>query len=186
MTDFAMEYPCHSPIEQRWFTVRVTQFVLRGEVHIVVTHDNITERKLAEMRLQRANRLLEEQATTDVLTGVGNRRLFDQALLREWRRHRRSGRPLSMLLLDIDEFKKFNDTSGHLAGDDCLREVAETIQTAVGRPGDFVARYGGEEFAVILPETDAPGALALRGRSPRNSTSAICPTPAPASGRSLP
>jgi diguanylate cyclase (GGDEF)-like protein len=159
--DFTMEYPCHSPSEQRWFTVRVTRFVLRGDVHIVVTHDNITERKLVEMRLQRANRLLEEQATTDVLTGVGNRRSFDKTLSREWRRHRRSGRPLSLLLLDIDEFKKFNDSLGHLAGDNALREVAETIQTAVGRPGDFLARYGGEEFAVILPETAAPGALTL-------------------------
>lgn len=159
--NFAMEYPCHSATMKRWFNVRVTRFVLDGQVHIVVTHDNITERKLVEIRLQRANRLLEEQATTDVLTGVGNRRLFDMALTQEWKRHRRSRTPLSLLLLDIDEFKQYNDSCGHLAGDDCLRDVAETIQSAVGRPGDMVARYGGEEFAVILPETDRSGALAL-------------------------
>lgn len=159
--DFQLEYPCHSPTEQRWFNVRVTRFVIGSQVRIVVTHDDTTERKLGEIRLREANRLLEAQATSDGLTGVCNRRRFDQVLAREWKRHARSGAPLSLLLLDVDHFKRYNDSCGHLAGDDCLREVAQTIRSSAGRPGDLVARYGGEEFAAILPETDRAGAFAM-------------------------
>jgi diguanylate cyclase (GGDEF)-like protein len=159
--DFQLEYPCHSPAIPRWFTVRVTRFAVGEQAHIVVTHDDITQRKLAELKLQEANRLLAAQATTDGLTGLANRRHFDDVLAREWRRHARSASPLSLLLIDVDHFKKYNDSRGHLAGDDCLREVAESLRASVCRPGDLVARYGGEEFAAILPETDRGGALAM-------------------------
>ncbi|WP_406699120.1 diguanylate cyclase [Singulisphaera sp. Ch08] len=159
--DFQLEYPCHSTVEYRWFSVRVTRFVIDSEVHVVATHDNITEKKLTEIRLLEANRLLGAQAMTDGLTGVANRRHFDLTLAREWKRHSRSRSPLSLLLLDIDYFKRYNDSCGHLAGDDCLKEIARTIQSAAGRPGDLVARYGGEEFAVILAETDHAGSLAM-------------------------
>lgn len=160
---FHLEYPCHSPMEQRWFSVRVTRFLIGSQIRIVVTHDNITTRKLAEIRLHEANLLLERRATTDGLTGVANRGHFDTMLALEWERHARSNLPLSVLLMDLDYFKNFNDTCGHLAGDECLREVARTIRTAVGRPGDLVARYGGEEFVVILAETESTGALAVAG-----------------------
>ncbi|WP_165244423.1 diguanylate cyclase [Paludisphaera soli] len=160
---FELEYPCHSPTEDQWFTLRITRFLAGSRGYIVVTHDDVTKRKLAELRLQEANRLLQAQATTDGLTGVSNRRHFDQTLAREWDRHARTGAPLSVLLLDVDHFKKYNDFHGHLAGDDCLREVARTIQGAVARPGDLAARYGGEEFAAILPETDRVGAVAMAG-----------------------
>jgi diguanylate cyclase (GGDEF)-like protein len=159
--DFQLEYPCHSPTEHRWYIVRVTRFVVGPEIFVVVTHDNITKRKLAEQELQEANRLLEAQAATDGLTGVANRRHFDRVLALEWRRHARSGSSLSLLLIDVDHFKKPNDAHGHLAGDDCLREVARTLQASVRRPADLVARYGGEEFAVVLPVTDGPGALVM-------------------------
>ena len=159
--DFQLEYPCHSPTEHRWFIVRVTRFVVDSETFVVVTHDNITHRKLAEQELQDANRLLEAQASTDGLTGVANRRHFDRVLALEWRRHARSASPLSLLLIDVDHFKKYNDAHGHLEGDDCLREVARTLQASVRRPGDLVARYGGEEFVVVLPETERPGGLAM-------------------------
>jgi diguanylate cyclase (GGDEF)-like protein len=160
---FQLEYPCHSPTRMQWYIVRITRFAVGRKIFIVVTHDDITQRKLAELRLQEVNRLLEARATTDGLTGVPNRRHFDETLAREWKRHARAASPLSLLLIDVDHFKKYNDDRGHLAGDDCLREVAKTLEASAGRPGDLVARYGGEEFAAILPETDREGALAISG-----------------------
>ncbi|MCS6958662.1 MAG: diguanylate cyclase [Pseudanabaenaceae cyanobacterium SKYGB_i_bin29] len=109
--------------------------------------------------LRNANEQLQRLAMIDGLTQVSNRRLFDEKLEQEWRRLSRSESPLSIILCDVDYFKKYNDTYGHLAGDACLKEVAKAIQLAVRRPADVVARYGGEEFAVILPETGAAGAL---------------------------
>jgi diguanylate cyclase (GGDEF)-like protein len=161
--DFQLEYPCHSPTEQRWFIVRATRFVIGSEAFLVVTHDNITQRKLAEADLLEANRRLEAQASTDGLTGVANRRHFDRMLALEWKRHARSASPLSLLLIDVDHFKKYNDARGHLEGDDCLRQVALALRVSAGRPGDLVARYGGEEFVAILPETDRAGARAMAG-----------------------
>ncbi len=150
---FYLEYPCHSPDEQRWFCVWVTRFQIAKSVRIVVTHDNITQRKLAELKLQEANRQLGLMAATDGLTGIANRRRFDEVLEQEWKRHERLRLPLSAAFVDIDCFKQFNDAYGHLAGDGCLRAVAQAIQTIVARAGDFVARYGGEEFAIVLPNT---------------------------------
>jgi len=103
--------------------------------------------------LEQANARLEQEASTDGLTELANRRVFDERLELEWRRCRRSRQPLSLLMIDIDHFKRFNDNHGHVAGDQCLREVARTISTSVARAADLVARYGGEEFAAILPET---------------------------------
>lgn len=102
--------------------------------------------------LMDANTLLQQQATHDSLTGLANRREFDQVIETELRRARRGGRWLSLLMLDIDCFKRYNDTLGHLAGDDCLRQVAQCLRACFQRGSDRVARYGGEEFAVILPE----------------------------------
>jgi len=101
---------------------------------------------------------LRELSSLDGLTGIANRRSFDEALAREWARAQREGRPLSLLMMDIDHFKAYNDHHGHLAGDGCLAEVAGTIAAAVRRAGDHAARYGGEEFAVILPNADAVAA----------------------------
>lgn len=95
----------------------------------------------------------------DGLTEVANRRGFDQHLTKEWRRLAREQAPLSLILCDIDYFKRYNDFYGHQAGDDCLRQIAQAIVRAVQRPADLVARYGGEEFAIILPNTDAEGAV---------------------------
>ncbi len=103
-------------------------------------------------------------AMTDGLTGVLNRRAFDEALAREWTHTVQTSGQMSLLLLDIDHFKDFNDTYGHQAGDDCLRVVAAAIRDALGRPTDLLARYGGEEFAVILPDVEASGAVEVAGR----------------------
>jgi diguanylate cyclase (GGDEF)-like protein/PAS domain S-box-containing protein len=121
-----------------------------GEETVVVLRD-VTKQKLLEEKL-------EWLAMTDGLTGVANRRAFDEALEREWKRTLREGVQMSLLLMDIDHFKEFNDHYGHQVGDDCLRAAA---QAAVGvvRTTDLVARYGGEEIAVILPLADVAGAL---------------------------
>jgi diguanylate cyclase (GGDEF)-like protein len=113
----------------------------------------------ANAHLSRAIETLHRISTQDGLTGIANRRQFDETLMTEWRRASRSQSPLSLLLLDIDAFKAFNDSAGHQAGDDCLRRVAQTLSDSLKRAADFVARYGGEEFAVLLPETDATHAL---------------------------
>ena len=111
--------------------------------------------------LQQANQALENLATLDGLTKIANRRKFDQYLQQEWGRAERSRSPLSMILCDIDHFKKYNDTYGHQAGDACLQQVAKTLSQSVSRAMDLAARYGGEEFALILPDTSAQGALHL-------------------------
>ncbi|OGQ87319.1 MAG: hypothetical protein A2512_08165 [Deltaproteobacteria bacterium RIFOXYD12_FULL_56_24] len=128
---------------------------------IVESFQEITQRKQAEKVLEEANRKLEALSMTDSLTGVANRRRFDAVLAREYARHARSGAELSLIMLDIDHFKDFNDCYGHLKGDECLRQVAQAMADCVVRPTDLVARYGGEEFACILPETDSHGAIAI-------------------------
>ena len=109
-------------------------------------------------QLQIVNQTLQHQAMIDGLTHVANRRRFDDYLNQEWLRHTREGKPLALILCDVDYFKQYNDTYGHLAGDECLVKVAETLKYVTKRSADLVARYGGEEFAVILPNTDCGGA----------------------------
>jgi diguanylate cyclase (GGDEF)-like protein len=112
-------------------------------------------------QLEVANQELKRLATLDGLTGLANRRRFDEYIEQEWQRLAREQEPLSLILCDIDFFKLYNDTYGHQAGDDCLKQVATALRHSVKRPADLVARYGGEEFAVILPHTTAAGALCL-------------------------
>ncbi len=133
---------------------------------LVIIIRDITERKLAEKQIQELVQQLEIEknaalvnALTDSLTGLANRRYFDDAINTEFNRLRRSGAPLSLIMLDIDHFKQFNDFYGHLAGDNCLKVVAAALKTVVGRVPDVIARYGGEEFVAILPETDKSGAI---------------------------
>ena len=114
--------------------------------------------------LKRQADVLEKLAHSDPLTGIANRRQFGHTFAMEWKRAAREDKPLSVLMIDIDYFKAYNDHYGHGAGDDCLRQVAVALAKGVCRPGDLVARYGGEEFVVILPETDAVAARQLAGR----------------------
>jgi len=107
---------------------------------------------------RRAQAALEQLATRDGLTGIANRRTFDEKLGNEWKRQLRDSRTLSLLMIDVDHFKLFNDAYGHQAGDNCLQQIARVLEQVVFRPGDLVARYGGEEFVVILTATHAQGA----------------------------
>lgn len=115
---------------------------------------DISDRKANEHEMQRLNRELEQLSFTDGLTGIANRRLFDSKLESAWTQSRAAQLPLSLIILDIDRFKNFNDIHGHLAGDDCLKRVASALLSVVRRAGDVVARFGGEEFILLLPETD--------------------------------
>lgn len=119
------------------------------------------QQALLHQQLAEANLALQRLATTDGLTGLANRRHFDEYFNQEWRRIARDQQPLSLILCDVDFFKLYNDTYGHQAGDYCLKSVAKAIRNMVKRPADLVARYGGEEFAIILPNTDVIGAIAV-------------------------
>lgn len=125
---------------------------------------DIDARKRMEASLAAANSRLAALNRLDGLTSIANRRHFDTVLAEECLRHARTGEMLSLILVDIDHFKTFNDTYGHVDGDTCLRRVATTLASTVNRPGDLVARYGGEEFACILPMTDFKGACGLAER----------------------
>jgi diguanylate cyclase (GGDEF)-like protein len=112
-------------------------------------------------RVDRANRATRVQALCDGLTELPNRRCFDLTIEREFQRTARNGRPLSLIMVDIDLFKSFNDRYGHPAGDTCLRAISAAVQGVLCRPGDMAARYGGEEIAILLPETDVAGAARI-------------------------
>lgn len=140
-----------------WMEVspRIVRDAITNEVtEAVIILRDVTERKRLEERLTAL-------AMTDGLTGLANRRAFDDVLEREWKRTLREGSQMSLLLLDVDRFKQFNDHYGHQVGDDCLRSVADAVKGVVRRETDTAARYGGEEIAVILPFTDSSGALAI-------------------------
>ena len=148
---------------------------IRDVVHVVRGADgevesligfmfDISERKKTEQQLLDLQKELESLSFKDALTGVANRRMFDSILEAEWVSARRNGQPLSIILVDIDFFKQYNDEYGHMQGDACLRQVAEVIDSAATRARDALARLGGEEFALILPETDAHAAMTVAER----------------------
>jgi diguanylate cyclase (GGDEF)-like protein/PAS domain S-box-containing protein len=130
----------------------------------VFTLRDATDRKAAEIKLREALEQTERMAATDGLTGLANRQRFDAVADKEWRRCRREDKPLSVLLLDVDHFKHFNDRYGHLEGDGCLRAIASQLAAAARRPGDLAARYGGEEFLILMPDTDAHGSRLMAER----------------------
>ncbi len=181
---FAMEYPCNSPDRQRWFIARVTRCQIDGAHYVVVAHDDITARKLAEIGLAAADRELraakqaleasnhalqraleraELLARTDELTGVHRRRHFFALAIHALRVAQRYRQPLSLVMFDIDHFKHVNDRFGHPAGDAVLQEVAARVTRHL-RASDVFARYGGEEFAILMPDTDVGQAQQLAER----------------------
>lgn len=135
---------------------QVTEFFAQKTIE----EKNIELEKI-NLELQEANQKLSELSRIDGLTGIFNRFMFDRTIQSEWDRCKRQFQPLSLIMIDIDFFKSFNDNYGHLAGDDCIRKVAGILSACVSRASDTVARYGGEEFAVILPFTEKVNAQAL-------------------------
>src|SRR5690606_20962608 len=113
----------------------------------------------SQQQLQKSNFELQRLTNTDGLTGIANRRYFDDYLSAEWKRARREQQELSILLIDVDNFKLYNDTYGHVAGDLVLKQVAKSLEASAMRPADLSARFGGEEFAIILPATGSNGAV---------------------------
>jgi len=138
---------------------------IAGQLSMIISKSTLYKDLLeTKERLEAANRELETLASADGLTGVANRRAFDRGLEREWRRAVRARAPLSLLLIDVDFFKAYNDRYGHAAGDDCLRGIASTLSVGARRAGDLVARYGGEEFAVVLSDCTDESARQLAER----------------------
>jgi diguanylate cyclase (GGDEF)-like protein/PAS domain S-box-containing protein len=152
--NFYFEYPCHSPDDKRWFMMRVTPFMIEDNNYCVISHQNITERKLAEEKVLNLSRI-------DSLTDIPNRRCFDNFLNTEWKRCNRQGLPISLALIDLDHFKLINDTYGHQAGDRCLKLVGDVLKEFSKRPSDICARYGGEEFVIVYGNTDLEEAKVL-------------------------
>ncbi|MCB2225277.1 MAG: diguanylate cyclase [Desulfarculaceae bacterium] len=155
----AMDY-ITKPIKEVELTARV-----RSALALKLEMD---QRKAREKELQRltrqlakANQELRLLSGRDGLTGVANRRFYEEQLARQWAHCQREQTPLGMLMIDIDHFKGYNDRYGHLAGDDCLRRVAQALEAGLNRPVDLLARYGGEEFVAILPYTDDQGAMVV-------------------------
>lgn len=132
---------------------------MERDAAFVELHNMQKQLEDANMQLQQRNAELDRLSTMDGLTGIANRRHFDDVLEREWLRASREKIKLSLIMIDIDYFKLYNDNYGHQGGDDCLKQVAAALQNTICRPGDLVARYGGEEFAVILPNTPKDGAM---------------------------
>ncbi len=142
--------------------IRTLPDEITGEPNAFVANvRDISERVDSERKLAEVHEHVQQQAQRDSLTQLANRRCFDEALEREWRRGRRTGNPLALLMVDIDHFKRVNDTYGHRAGDQCLQSLATILRRLARRPSDIIARYGGEEFAVLLPDIDLATAMVL-------------------------
>jgi diguanylate cyclase (GGDEF)-like protein len=143
----------------------VSPVVLRAKINAMQRITDMRQRLVdLTQELEGKNASLKQESSQDALTGIPNRRSFDAAFDQEWNHAMRTGKPLALLLADVDYFKRYNDTYGHQRGDDALKAVANAMRSAARRKVDLVARYGGEEFALLLPETPPVSALLVAGR----------------------
>ena len=152
-----------SPIEKPELFLRI-EGLMRVRRMSLQLQEKIEQEHLINQKLEAKNKILLTLATLDGLTQIPNRRSFDEMLNQEWLRLCREQQSLFLILCDIDYFKTYNDNFGHLAGDECLIKVAQTLHQVIRRPADLVARYGGEEFGIILPNTSAQGAIHMAQR----------------------
>jgi diguanylate cyclase (GGDEF)-like protein len=155
-----LRYPMTAMVAQNSSAV-LDEWYGQLQVHCIIVLSILTVIGMLGYRVEQANRTTRLQALSDGLTGLANRRCFDETIERELRRAVRNGHPLSLVMVDIDLFKTFNDQYGHLAGDGCLRAIGTAMREVLRRPADIAARYGGEEFAILLPETDVAGAIQI-------------------------
>lgn len=162
IASFSLEYPCDSPTEERWFCLRATR-ASGPERTFVLAHENITARKKVEKELDEILARERTLARTDDLTGAFNRRQFFELAAHEHAVAKRYDESFSVVLFDLDHFKRVNDTAGHMAGDDVLRKVAHLVRAHL-RDADLFARYGGEEFILLLPRTSAAQAVVVAER----------------------
>ena len=182
MTGFIDEFSYEEMIEQGASDFiekpfRISELILRLR-RVLRERDLAAKQKKTIAALEESEKRLRRLSYLDSLTEIANRRYFKDIIHREWQRGIRDGAPLSLLMLDIDYFKQFNDAHGHLRGDEALKAVAHTLQASVQRPGDIVARYGGEEFAVILPDTSLTGAVRVAEHMRRRVEQLAIPHPA--------
>ncbi len=149
------------PIDPIIITSKVKIFMdMYRKNHLLKIKTNLLERKIEELiQLRESNYELEKLSYYDSLTGINNRRRFDKILETEWNRAIRERKEISLIMIDVDNFKDYNDNYGHISGDECLKQVASTIYSTVKRLSDLVARYGGEEFITLLPNTSNQGAI---------------------------
>lgn len=159
-----------------YLTKPVSQVVLAAKLHAMQRIADMRKR-LVELtgQLEDANKRLLEMVNVDGLTGLLNRRFLDELLSREYSRSARNRSPISLLMIDVDHFKRYNDTFGHLQGDECLRKVGRACRDALNRGADAMARYGGEEFVAVLPETPLSGARTVAERMRRQVCSLALP-----------
>ncbi|GHA32651.1 GGDEF domain-containing protein [Photobacterium aphoticum] len=153
-TEFQLEYPCHSHNTERWFLLEVTSFEMDEQRYYVISHMDITQRVQLEMEAR-------QQAKLDPLTHIANRRAFDNFMANEWRRCRRNAIPLSLMIIDVDDFKYINDTYGHQIGDSCLQRIAGILKQYTSRASDLCARIGGDELVVVWSHLSSQEARAL-------------------------
>lgn len=153
LSSFEHEYPCDSPTEARWYNFKVVP-LHRIDNHFLISHQSVTKNKLI---LDRAERLSIE----DPLTGLYNRRGLDLLVGEEFSRAKRDKQEVSFVVFDVDYFKLFNDYYGHLAGDQCLKDIAKVIKSYARRPGDIAARIGGDEFVLVLSRVSNPQAVII-------------------------
>lgn len=154
ISDYKLEYPCHSPTQNRWFMMQIERFISEKLTYYVISHHDITERVALE---EQAKQL----AKIDGLTSISNRRAFDEFVQSEFLRCKRNNRPISLAIIDIDDFKLINDKLGHLVGDDCLKKMGKLLSNYAGRQSDLCARYGGEEFALVWGDVSYDESLTL-------------------------
>jgi diguanylate cyclase (GGDEF)-like protein/PAS domain S-box-containing protein len=144
--------------------VKATPITYKGQSAVLAISRDITKQKREKRKWLKVHEHLIEIATVDGLTGVSNRRMLNDFLTSEWSRSIRNSTPISLIMLDVDYFKSYNDTYGHLIGDECLITVAQAIKEGLTRSSDLLARFGGEEFAIVLPETNSEGAMHVAER----------------------
>ncbi|MEM2159375.1 MAG: sensor domain-containing diguanylate cyclase [Candidatus Nitrosotenuis sp.] len=151
---FEHEYPCEVNGAVHWFTMKITRLNDEFNDYFCVMHFDITQRKANELKVEQLSRI-------DHLTGLANRRAFDDVMNCEWKRAVRFKHNLTVIMIDVDYFKLYNDTFGHQQGDKILAQISETLKGFAKRPGDLAARYGGEEFALILTAVSRASAVCI-------------------------